>query len=410
MKPTVSPLFSCIDLFCGCGGNSWGMLQGGKSRSLEPLLALDNDPYALATYQHNMPSVEVVQGDIRETAPSFLLDRIGLRPGALGCLIASPPCQTYSRNNRLPKDKHDHRYVLYTHTLKMIRGIRPWVVFMENVPEMETCHDGIYHTDFLACLEQLGYTPRYWTVDAADYGVPQHRQRLVYLAYRNEMGVLPQCPPPTHGEASGLFPWVTVEEAIADLPARSAGVTEESFMAEPAHLLKRSAYAWARRPVRSSLVFNHSTRELNAVQLRRLQSLKEGQAYNDLPADLRPAKGYKASYGRLWRSKPAQTLTTYLAYPSSGRFSHYEQDRVMSIRESLRLQSFDDDFRVLGNLSQQSTQVGNAVPPLLATAFKGQIVADLEKVNASFPDHSHMTDETSVSSKSDNPQEVLLPS
>jgi len=79
------------------------------------------------------------------------------------------------------------------------------------------------------------------------------------------------------------------------------------------------------------------------------------------------------------RSKPAQTLTTYLAYPSTGRFSHYEQDRVITIREGLRLQSFDDRFRVLGNLAEQSNQVGNAVPPLLAAAFKNIIVEDLEK-------------------------------
>ncbi len=389
MKPTASPQFSCIDVFCGCGGNSWGMLQGGGSRSLVPLLALDHDSCALATYQYNMPEVEVIHGDIREISPQTILERVGLQPEALGCLIASPPCQTYSRNNRLPKDKHDHRYVLYTHTLKMIRAIRPWTVFMENVPEMETCHGGVYHTDFLACLEDLGYVARHWTVNAANYGVPQHRHRLVYLAYRKDMGKIPQCPSLTHGEAPGLLPWITVEEAISDLPQRAAGHLEESFPTEPSQLLKRSAYAWARRPVRSSLIFNHSTRELNATQLRRLQALKEGQAYSNLPDDLRPAKGYKASYGRLWRSKPAQTLTTYLAYPGSGRFSHYEQDRVISIREALRLQSFDDDFRVLGNLSQQSTQVGNAVPPLLAAAFKQSIVTDLEAVMAFSPVHPH---------------------
>src|SRR5439155_23652591 len=117
--------------------------------------------------------------------------------------------------------------ILYTHTLKIIEGIRPWVVFMENVPEMETCHAGAYHNDFLECLRKLGYTPRHWTVNAADYGVPQHRNRLIYLAYREEMEKIPACPPPTHNHSSELRPWVTVEEAIADLPPRQAGDNED---------------------------------------------------------------------------------------------------------------------------------------------------------------------------------------
>jgi len=354
------------------------MLQNKESRQLIPLLALDIEPSALATYHENMPMVDVIQGDIRNINSSMLLSRIGLQPGELGCLIASPPCQTYSRNNRLPKDKHDHRYMLYTHTLKIIEGIRPWVVFMENVPEMETCHQGTYHSDFLECLRKLDYVPQYWTVDAANYGVPQHRNRLIYLAYRREMGKIPTCPPQTHGNSLELHPWITVEEAIGDLPPRQAGDNEDSFFFDRTQELKWSSYARARHPKRSSIVFNHSARNLNHTQILRLQALQEGQAFNDLPDKLRPTKGYKASYGRLWRTKPAMTLTTYLAYPSSGRFSHYKQNRVITIREALRLQSFDDDFKVLGTLIEQSAQVGNAVPPLLATAFKQHIVTDLE--------------------------------
>lgn len=381
MQRVTSPQFSCIDLFCGCGGNSWGMLQKNGSRQLTPLLALDIDASALATYHENMPMVNIMQEDIRNVNPSMVLNIIGLQPGELGCLIASPPCQTYSRNNRLPKDKHDHRYILYTHTLKMIESIRPWVVFMENVPEMETCHEGAYHSDFLERLRQLDYIPQYWTVDAADYGVPQHRNRLIYLAYRKEMGKVPICPPQTHGICSELLPWVTVEDAIADLPLREAGDNVDSFIFDSNKELELSFYARSRHPKHSSIVFNHSARTLNQTQIRRLLALQEGQAFNDLPDDIRPAKGYKASYGRLWRKKPAMTLTTYLAYPGSGRFSHYEQNRVITIREALRLQSFDDDFRVLGSLIEQSAQVGNAVPPLLATAFKQLIVADLEDVS-----------------------------
>lgn len=403
MQLTDSPLFSCIDLFCGCGGNSWGMLNRDKSRPLTPLLALDIDPTALTTYQWNMPTVKVMQGDIRSISPHKILNEARIKVGQLGCLVASPPCQTYSRNNRRSKDKNDYRNTLYKHTLRIINKIKPWVVFMENVPDMESYEGGIYHLDFLERLEQIGYAAKFWTVNAADYGVPQIRHRLIYLAYRKEMNKSPRLPEQTHGDQPGLHSWVTGEEAIGDLPPRYAGQEEDEFVVDDNQTQKRSQYALNFRPQRSSIVFNQSARKLNSTQLRRLRVLEEGQAYDDLPNDLKPKQGYKASYGRIWRGKPVQTLTAYLAYPSCGRFSHYEQDRVITIREALRLQSFNDDFKVFGELMQQSNQVGNAVPPFLATAFKNVIVADLEDyIGISRPDNC-LSDQHLLSSFNSSP-------
>lgn len=373
------PEFACIDLFCGCGGNSWGMLSSGQTRPIAPLLALDLNETALSTYRRNMPGVTTMLEDIRQVAPRTVLSGAGLRKGELGCLVASPPCQTYSRNNRQPKDADDHRNTLYEHTLKMIAGLKPWVVFMENVPEMETVNGGAYHRDFLGRVKALGYTVGHWVVDAAEYGVPQHRNRLIYLAYRASMRALPQVPRPTHGEGAGLLPWVTVAEAIGDLPARDAGQGPDTFDAEPYPEGQASGYARERLGGQRVTVRNHAARPLNDIQLTRVRALSEGQAYAELPDEVRPANGYKASYGRLWRNRPAPTLTTYLAYPSSGRHSHYEQDRVITIREALRLQAFDDVFSVDGPLVEQSAQVGNAVPPLLAAAFRDVIAAALEK-------------------------------
>lgn len=377
MRQIESPHFSCIDLFCGCGGNSWGMLLENGSRILQPILALDFNPTALMTYHWNMPAVDTMLADICTVDPKDLLRRIGLTKGQLGCLIASPPCQSYSRNYRLPRDTNDHRHTLYKRTLEVIETVQPWTVFMENVPEMKTYDSNRYHKDFLEQLEQLGYVGDSWIVDAAAYGVPQHRNRLIYLAYRKEMGKQPLLPQETHGETPGLVPWVNVQDAIEDLPRRQAGCGKSWFVYNPAPLLS-SPYAREMLRTSRAIVTNHNARRLNELQMRRLRYLREGQDYGDLPSDLRPKNGYKASYGRLWRSKPAPTLTTFLSYPGSGRFSHYEQDRVITIREALRLQSFDDRFRVLGILIEQSAQVGNAVPPLLAAAFRKVIVAELE--------------------------------
>lgn len=376
MQSRLDPHFACIDLFCGCGGNSWGMLSEDNFPQLPPLLALDCDPVAMATYHWNIPSAEVIIADIRTVHPEDIMRRVGIRAGELGCLIASPPCQTYSRNNRKPKDRDDLRNTLYKQVLRMIKYIRPWIVFMENVPDLQGHQDGEYHHDVLRQLDSMGYVVRHWVVDAAEFGVPQHRQRLIYLAFHKDMQLTPVRPMATHGESEGLLPWVTVGDAISDLPERQAGDNCDwfSIYADQGN----HPYQQARRARVQGLIYNHGARELSDIQLQRLRALTEGQAYRDLPANLKPKNGYKASYGRLWRTKPAQTLTTYLAYPGCGRFSHYEQDRVITIREALRLQSFDDRFRVLGKVIDQSAQVGNAVPPILAQAFRREIVRALE--------------------------------
>jgi DNA (cytosine-5)-methyltransferase 1 len=370
MHYTEHAALSFIDLFCGCGGNSWGMSYRDDDFALKPLLAVDIDEIALATYKQNMPGAEILKADIRDVSYNDVLKIIGLTPGELGCIVASPPCQTYSRNNRLPKSKSDHRNTLYVHTLELIGGIKPLIVFMENVPEMTTFEQGKYHKDFVAKLERLDYKVLHWIVNATNYGIPQNRPRLIYLAYHHKLNALPQCPVETHGEKSHLLSKVTVEEAIGDLPLRSPNESSDKFIVDDEQISKRSSYALDLRPKRSNIVTNHLARKLSETQIERLEALKEGQAYKELPEHLKPVQGYAASYGRMWRDKPSPTLTTYLAYPGSGRFSHYAQNRVITIREALRLQSFDDDFEVLGNLIQQSTQVGNAVPPMLVRAFR----------------------------------------
>lgn len=403
MRPE-SPELSFIDLFCGCGGNSWGMRQANGARKLVPLLALDADSHAIENYSYNLPDVKVIQEDIRVIKPDDILQCIGLSPGELGCIVASPPCQTYSRNNRGFKDEKDHRHTLYKPLLNFIEVIKPWVVLVENVPEMETFSNGKYHFDFLKRLKKSGYVVRHWIINSANYGVPQHRFRLIYLAYRKEMQKIPKCPPLTHGEEPSLLPWITVEDAIKDLPTREAGDNRDYFRITKTQLLRRTQYAKARCFNGLKTVFNHSARSLNDTQLKRLYALKEGQAYKDLPGELKPKKGYDASYGRLGRNKPAPTLTAWLSYPGSGRFSHYEQHRVITIREALRLQSFDDHFRVFGSLLKQSALVGNAVPPLLANAFKNQIVNDLEHYFIVSPQSDTSSDTQSVLAQHNAPR------
>ena len=156
--------------------------------------------------------------------------------------------------------------------------------------------------------------------------------------------------------------YVTVREAIADLPRLDHGEGEEPM---PYGTPATGDY---QRLVRngSDVVYDHVARRLAPTQLERLRAIRPGQRMADLPEHLRTRQGYGGAYSRLDWDEPALTITTWVFHPGSGRFGHPEDDRTITMREAARIQSFDDDFRFTGSYNSKSRQIGNAVPPLLA--------------------------------------------
>jgi DNA (cytosine-5)-methyltransferase 1 len=336
------------------------------------LFGIDIDPSAVATFALNFGKDVARQDDLLQCSPQIYLHELGLKRGELDHLHASPPCEAYSCNNRVRKNLADIRF---RPVLDWVEAFLPKVMTIENVHNMEKAHD----KEIRARLEALGYEVICFKVDAADYGVPQHRKRLFYLACLDLLGVNPRIPEAPHCDpsksANGLRKWVTVREAIGDLPPREAGTGPERFkshidLSDPAKRMKLSEYATTMRPAKGSSITGHYARPFSELSMCRVRSLKAGQAIFDLPLHLRPRSGFRGAYGRLYPDRPAKTVTTGVHGPSHGPFCHYAQDRLITLREAARLQSFPDSFLFQGGIQAQATLIGNAVPPLLSKAIR----------------------------------------
>ncbi len=317
-----------IDLFCGCGGLTLGLKQAG----FKVIGAVDNHPLAITTYRRNHSNVQIWQTDIAELTVADVRRCLKLRKRQLELLAGCPPCQGFSRMRTLNglKRMRDDRNWLIDEFLRFVRGLLPEAVMMENVPRLKQ-----YHRFSVFCreLRRLGYRVTFEVRNAADYGVPQRRRRLILLAGRRHEIRFP----------SPLDKRSTVFEAIGRLPAAgSSGDTLHDF---PEH--------------RTEKVIN---------LIRRIP--KDGGSRTDLPRrdQLRCHKlcdGFKDVYGRMAWNDVAPTITTGCFNPSKGRFVHPDENRAITMREAALLQGFPRkyEFPEARSKSAIAMLIGNALPP-----------------------------------------------
>jgi DNA (cytosine-5)-methyltransferase 1 len=179
-------------------------------------------------------------------------------------------------------------------------------------------------------------------------------------------------PIPTHGE--GLLPYVSLKDAIGDLPAIAGGETGNTYTKEP----DNDFLVFARKEGTTTLI-EHTAPKNGEHLVRLMKALKDGQSKNDLPEDIRPKSGYGNTYAKLWWDRPSTTITRNFACPSSSRCIHPRDSRAMSIREGARLQSFPDDYKFYGKDGTKRLEIGNAVPPLLSIAIAEKMYEALSK-------------------------------
>lgn len=344
-----------VDYFSGCGGTSEGFRQAG----IEPIAAVEIDKDAAATYRLNFPEARVFEQDIRDVAEGDLADLIESHRGAGSRIIfsACAPCQPFSRQRR-GDGSTDDRVDLLDELLRFVTGLRPDVLFLENVPGLEAraaSYGPFSH--LVAGLQADGYQVTYGTIHSRRYGVPQLRRRLVVLA--SLLGPI-DFPPETHGP--GLCPFVTVRDAIAELPALAVGEGAAS-------------------------INGHQTARLSERNLRRIAATPEGGGRGDWPVELTlschrglSANSYTDAYGRMRWDQQAPAVTTRCISLSNGRFGHPDQDRAISAREAAALQTFPTEFTFAGTLTSMARQIGNAVPVRLAAAFANHLNAHLRDV------------------------------
>lgn len=320
--------FTAIDLFSGCGGLSLGLEQAG----FRVAAAVEIASKAIETYKANHPNVALYDQDIRNLEPSSILRDVGIKPGELDLLAGCPPCQGFSRLRTKNKTNSviDERNDLISDFIRFAKSMMPKCIMLENVPSLtkdERFELAVHE------LEALGYHCTVQVLDAANYGVPQRRKRLIMLASRVHEPVLAQ-----KSEAR-----LTVRQAFLAIPTSAA--TNDSV-----HLI----------PERRSQAVQHiiSLIPKNGGSRRELSDEYQLDCH-------KKSDGFRDVYGRMSWDAVSPTITSGCHNPSKGRFLHPELDRTITLREAAVLQGFPPDyyFNPAHGKEAIALMIGNALPP-----------------------------------------------
>ena len=373
--------YEAIDIFSGCGGVSCGLsLAGFKIKS-----AVEIEKHAVDTYLSYGPlnNVNVLNEDVCNLSGEQILKAAKIKKDDIYLFAGCPPCQNFSRQNPLNKNKTDEeRKKLLFEFLRLIEEITPPFILMENVPGIKTEFNSAILTEFLERLKKH-YDVKENVLNAANYGVPQARKRFVLHAVRKDIneelktiGFLFDLPKATHDKngSNGMKKWRTVKEAIGDLPAINAGEEYED----------------------DGKIHNHKCANLSDTNLKRIRAIRaNGGSRNGLPEELvldchkkkdnkgNVFSGHGDVYGIMEPDKPAPTITGGCLCYSKGRYGHYSQDRAISIREAARLQTFPDDFVFSNSLTDSALQIGNAVPIDLVKASGEVFITAIKSIKKS---------------------------
>lgn len=337
-----------IELMCGIGGASRGFLDAG----IKIVKGIDIDGSCKKTYEENNKPAQFVECDILKLTSKELLSGIELKNNDKLVFIACASCQPFSRAGI--KDHGDSRTKLILAINDFIYDIMPEFVFVENVPGFQLFYPEIYEK-FLRPYLELKYHFDYDMVNLKEYGVPQNRRRYLFIASKRfEIS----CPERTHGKEH--LPHVTVRDAIAKYPPLKAGQEDGN-------------------------VPNHVCYNASEITLKRLKyTPKDGGSRSAWPEHLKlechkRSTGHSDVYGRMRWDEPGPTLTCRCINVSNGRFAHPEQDRGISVREALALQTFKDNFACYEPKSLAARHIGNAVPPLVAFRFAQRMIETVSR-------------------------------
>ena len=349
---------TAISLFSGCGGFSLGFSAAGYK--IKGFLELEDDLRSI--YRANFPDAVEMGADITKVS-SEKLTELKNAIGAIDAIIGGPPCQGFSLSGK--RDVNDPRNTLFKHYLRFVDTFRPKFAILENVrllTSMKNSDNGYVKDDICNEFQRHGYRISFFEINASDYGVPQHRERVLFVAVRMDLECSPSLPIATHGDGSSLFSARsavrTFADATSDLPYLESGEQSADKMhaavAHPSHVIE-----W-------------------------LWNVEEGfSAHDNADPALRPPSGYNTTYKRQVWLEPAATVQTTFGMISGCRNVHPIATRSMTIREAARLQSFPDQYKFIGTLGAIRTGIGNAVPPLLAYEVGQHFIKQLNLIKVS---------------------------
>ncbi len=349
MSLSAPQKYAVVDLFCGAGGLTHGLVLEG----FQVIAGIDSDGACKFAYEHNN-NARFIHSRIEDIVPEEINN---LYPeGHAKILVGCAPCQPFSQYKK-KKGVKDDKWKLLGKFAELIDHVQPQIVSMENVPELLTFADGQVYDSFVRRLSK-NYTVNYYKVFCPEYGVPQNRTRLVLFA--SKFGAI-ELVPGTHTEKD----YKTVRQTIAHLPSIKAGEV-------------------------STLDSLHRASNLSEKNLHRIRQSKPGGTWRDWDEALvanchrEPSgRSYDSVYGRMSWDKPAPTITTQCNGYGNGRFGHPEQDRAISMREAALFQTFPTNYKFLDlgstwHIETLARLIGNAVPVELTRAMARSIRQHLE--------------------------------
>lgn len=372
-----------VDLFSGAGGLTFGFYyklideQFIENENCNIVFANEWDKAAAEAFGKNFPKIKMINKDIKKLTKKEILDNISNHEVDL--IIGGPPCQSYSTIGRR---KYDDKAKMYKQYYRMLSIIKPKMFLFENVKgmlSMKNPNGGKVIDDIKAKFKSINYEIDFRVLDAADYGVPQHRERVFIIGWRKDLNINW-----SFDNIEKSTKQISIRQAINDLPPVSAGNNVKSYK--------------GRRPTNNyqKLMRSHKgyiTCHFSPIYGDKIQTVinnviqGEGKNYinqlvdeGKIPKEYRLTSGYNNTYGRLVESEPSTTITNNMSTPSGLRCIHYKENRALTPREGARIQSFPDWFEFVGTKKDITTQIGNAVPPLLAMKIATQIEKVLSEV------------------------------
>lgn len=368
-----------IDIFSGCGGLSTGFEMAG----FEVALAIEKDLWAFETYKYNHPETNIINEDITKINYDDVI------PKNIVGVIGGPPCQGFSLSGK--RDPKDPRNSLFMNFVEIVNKAKPTFFVLENVPgilSMKTSKQENVSEIIIKEFEKIGYKTEYKILNAAEYGVPQTRKRVIFIGIK--LGI--------NFDEKELFPkgflfdkdQITINQAISDLPQIESGEGFEIFEYDKEPL--NEYQKWARK--KSENIQNHISMRHTKRIIERFKTIKQGQSLSDVSEEhMQRKRGdatkisgkiYSQNNMRPYGDKPSPTI----AASFQGNFIHPNLNRNYTAREAARLQSFPDNYIFKGKRTTMSwekhlsqyQQIGNAVPPLLAKAIADNIIK-LLKIN-----------------------------
>ncbi|MDU1230851.1 MAG: DNA cytosine methyltransferase [Clostridium sp.] len=358
-------MLNVIDLFCGCGGLSLGFKLAGYNI----VGGVDLNKDAIETFNYNFNNAKGICCDLLEMGTDEIIKKFGDLKN-IDVIIGGPPCQGFSSANRHKKEEEDDRNKLFFEFVKFVDLAEPKAIVIENVRGIVTSNNGYAKNRIYEIFEQRGYKVSHKILDASEYGVPQKRLRNFFVMTKNEEFDFESLK-----KTENI---VTVKEALSELYNFDNEINEEAYSINKKPLTEYQKYL--RRE--DNKIYNHEIKYPADIVQKRISCVPQGGNWQNIPENLfenNRKNRHSSAYKRLNESDTSVTIDTGNAHSN---YFHPLYNRIPTVREAARIQSFNDKFVFKGSRTAQYRQVGNAVPPLLSKAIADalkEIITDEEK-------------------------------